>query len=90
MGNFTIQQTTDNHGQHRLVIAATNVSLTLGTTQVLQNGQGLFVVDSTSSSSVAGTVQGTITTDGLLPTGVRLSGTFGLSINESARRSRSR
>ena len=82
-GNFTVQRTTDQHGNTRLAIGASAVSLVLGGQTVLTGAQGLLVADAGSASGFAASLQGTVSLAGLLPSGVNLSGTFGVAINQS-------
>ena len=79
-GSFAVQQSTAA-GQTEVTIAATGVQLSLGSTlsDVLTDGQGLFVVLPTG---IAGELQGTVNASGLVP-GVQFSGTFGFAINET-------
>jgi len=81
-GDFAIEQTTNNLGQHRTTIAVANVHVTLpsSTGDILSDGQGVLLL---LSDGIAGQLSGSINAAGLLPSSVGLVGTFGIAINKT-------
>src|SRR5207302_9271713 len=81
-GNFVVQQVTNTLGQKRLTIAATGVDISLSSAlqHVVSNAQGVLLI---LPDGIAGQLSGTVNLGSLLPAGIPLSGTFGVSINRT-------
>ncbi len=80
LGNVSIEQSTNNLGQRRLAIGVTGATVSVGSTQLLSNGQGALLI---LTDGIAGQLSGTVTTAGLLPPSISISGTFGIAINRT-------
>ena len=79
-GDFSIEQTTNSLGQHRLAVGVANATISVGTTQLISNGQGALLI---LPAGIAGQLSGTISTAGLLPASIGIVGTFGIAINQT-------
>ena len=80
-GNFSFEQATNSTGQKRVKLALSQVGLDLGGFVTVSNGRGAFLL---TPAGMAGTLSADVAL-GNLPEGVVFEGSFGLSINTSAR-----
>ncbi|MEN0072261.1 MAG: hypothetical protein AAGC63_14885, partial [Propionicimonas sp.] len=95
-GSFAIRRIPAGAGAMRTVVAVAGGSLTLvGTTPILRNINGLFVVvppavagatTPAQAGGIAGQLSGTIDLSSLLPPEVGVSGGFALLVNRTGRR----
>src|SRR5205085_8646719 len=82
-GSFLVQQTTNSLGAARTILAISggHVDLSSSLHNVLTNVNGALLM---TAGGVAAQIAGTVDLSGVLPAGIALEGTFGLSINQTA------
>lgn len=80
VGNFAIESVSLPTGEKKLTVAASNVSLSLGTVVSVTNGTGLFLLE---NGGMAGKLSATVALN--LPAGITFSGNFTLAINNMNR-----
>ena len=79
-GNVALEQATSSTGVKRLVLAFSGLRVTFGGSDVLTGGQGVIAVLPTG---IAGQLSGTITLSQLTQGAVTITGTLGLTINQT-------
>ncbi len=82
-GGITIETQTDSTGAKKITLGIVGGTVQVNGSTVLSGVQGGLVIQPGSSASLAGQLQGTVNFSSLLPSGMTLSGTAGLVINQT-------